>query len=210
MSKVTYIIKASNDSVSENAANVLVVVAKQDFITSAEVREKLEGVLSASQVNSNIGVLIKKGLVEKSGDGLIITGEATDLLQNAAKIYAEENKPELVKDRKTRQPRGTTPEMEVTIKFIEELVKDVHEIKTIETNRSNMGVVLAKRLPSGVRKLEVMRKGTFRIFGYKVSEDKLKEFETLGMTYRVSDNGNAYIDKVDADNDFIESALKLI
>lgn len=210
MSKVTYIIKASNDSVSENAANVLVAVAKQDFITSAEVREKLEGILTASQVNSNIGVLIKKGLIEKSGDGLIITGEATDLLQNAAKIYAEENKPELVKERKTRQPRGTTPEMEVTIKFIEDLVKDDHEIKTIETNRSNMGVVLAKRLPSGVRKLEVMRKGTFRIFGYKVSEDKLKEFETLGMTYRVSDNGNAYIDKVDADNDFIEAALKLI
>lgn len=210
MSKVTYIIKASNDSVSENAANVLVAVAKQDFITSAEVREKLDGVLTASQVNSNIGVLIKKGLIEKSGDGLIITGEATDLLQNAAKIYAEENKPELVKERKTRQPRGTTPEMEDTIKFIEEQIKDDHEIKTIEINRSNMGVVLAKRLPSGVRKLEVMRKGTFRIFGYKVSEDKLKEFEALGMTYRVSDNGNAYIDKVDADNDFIESALKLI
>lgn len=210
MSKVTYIIKASNDSVSENAANVLVAVAKQDFITSAEVREKLDGVLTASQVNSNIGVLIKKGLIEKSGDGLIITGEATDLLQNAAKIYAEENKPELVKERKTRQPRGTTPEMEVTIKFIEEQIKDTHEIKTIETNRSNMGVVLAKRLPSGVRKLEVMRKGTFRIFGYKVNEDKLKEFEALGMTYRVSDNGNAYIDMVNADNDFIESALKLI
>ena len=210
MSKVTYIIKASNDSVSENAANVLVAVAKQDFITSAEVREKLDGVLTASQVNSNIGVLIKKGLIEKSGDGLIITGEATDLLQNAAKIYAEENKPELVKERKTRQPRGTTPEMEVTIKFIEEQIKDTHEIKTIETNRSNMGVVLEKRLPSGVRKLEVMRKGTFRIFGYKVNEDKLKEFEALGMTYRVSDNGNAYIDMVNADNDFIESALKLI
>ncbi len=210
MSKVTYIIKASNDSVSENAANVLVAVAKQDFITSAEVREKLDGTLTGSQVNSNIGVLIKKGLIEKSGDGLIITGEATDLLQNAAKIYAEENKPDLVKERKTRQPRGTTPEMEVTIKFIEDLVKDEHEIKTIETNRSNMGVVLAKRLPSGVRKLEVMRKGTFRIFGYKVNEDKLKEFEALGMTYRVSDNGNAYIDKVDADNDFIEAALKLI
>lgn len=210
MSKVTYIIKASNDSVSENAANVLVAVAKQDFITSAEVREKLDGVLTASQVNSNIGVLIKKGLIEKSGDGLITTGEATDLLQNAAKIYAEENKPDLVKERKTRQPRGTTPEMEDTIKFIEEQIKDDHEIKTIETNRSNMGVVLAKRLPSGVRKLEVMRKGTFRIFGYKVNEDKLKEFEALGMTYRVSDNGNAYIDMVNADNDFIESALKLI
>lgn len=210
MSKVTYIIKASNDSVSENAANVLVAVAKQDFITSAEIREKLDGVLTGSHVNSNIGVLIKKGLIEKSGDGLVITGDATDLLQNAAKIYAEENKPDLVKERKTRQPRGTTPEMEVTIKFIEDLIKDEHEIKTIETNRSNMGVVLAKRLPSGVRKLEVMRKGTFRIFGYKVNEDKLKEFEALGMTYRVSDNGNAYIDMVDADNDFIESALKLI
>lgn len=210
MAKVTYIIKASNETVSENAANVLVVIAKKDFITSAEVREALEGQVSPSAVNSNIGVLIKKGLVEKSGDGLVITGEATDLLSDAAKIYAEENKPELVKERKTRQPRGTTEEMEETIEFIKNIVEKDHEVKEIEVNRSNMGVVLAKRLSSGVRKIEVMRKGTFRIFGYKVNEDKLKEFEALGMTYRVSPNGNAYIDMTTWDNNFIENVLKAI
>lgn len=64
MSKVIYIVKASENSISENAANVLIVVAKKDFITSSEVRDILADKLSAASVNSNIGVLIKKGLIE--------------------------------------------------------------------------------------------------------------------------------------------------
>ena len=90
MSKVTYIIKASEDALNEKTAAILVQVAKKDFITSAELREILEETMNASSVNSNIGVLIKKGLIEKSGDGLIITGEAQDIISKAAVIYAEE------------------------------------------------------------------------------------------------------------------------
>ena len=39
MSKVTYIIKASNDVLNEKTAAILITIAKKDFITAAEVRE---------------------------------------------------------------------------------------------------------------------------------------------------------------------------
>ncbi len=92
MSKVTYIIKASEDALNEKTAAILVQVAKKDFITSAELREILEETMNAGSVNSNIGVLIKKGLIEKSGDGLIITGEAQDIISKAAAIYNADGK----------------------------------------------------------------------------------------------------------------------
>lgn len=194
MSKVTYIIKASEDSLNEKTAAILIQIAKKNFITSSELREVLAETLSGSSVNSNIGVLIKKGFIEKSGDGLVITGEAQDIISKAATIYAEENKPELLKERKTRSARGVTDDMEKDIEFIKEIIKDKFEIKTVETNRSNMGVVLEKRLSNGIRKFEVMRNGIFRIFGYKVSKDILDILESKGMTYRIASNGNAYID----------------
>lgn len=68
MSKVTYIIKASENVLNEKTAAILIKVAKGNFITSAELREELVETMNASSVNSNIGVLIKKGLIEKSGD----------------------------------------------------------------------------------------------------------------------------------------------
>ena len=147
MSKVTYIIKASEDALNEKTAAILVQVAKKDFITSSELREILEETMNASSVNSNIGVLIKKGLIEKSGDGLIITGEAQDIISKAAVIYAEENKPELLEKR-----------------------------------------------TFGIRSLEVNNKGTFRIFGYKISEEHQKHFTDLGMSCRVAATGNTYLD----------------
>ncbi|UAW07281.1 transcriptional regulator of middle promoters [Escherichia phage ELT1] len=39
MSKVTYIIKASNDVLNEKTAAILITIAKKDFITAAEVRD---------------------------------------------------------------------------------------------------------------------------------------------------------------------------
>ncbi|AWD90427.1 MotA-like activator of middle period transcription [Erwinia phage Cronus] len=192
MSKVTYIIKASKDSVSENAANVLIVIAKQNFISSAEVREKLEETLSASSVNSNIGVLIKKGLIEKSGEGLIITAEATDLLNEAARIYAEENKPELVKERKTRKPRGLTEDMKADMEFLKAMVKEKFEVKSVTEDRSNY-LVNVNDKKNGIRRFEVLNRGIFRVGGYKVPQETLDMLEAAGMTYRIG-GSNAYID----------------
>jgi predicted HTH transcriptional regulator len=69
MSKVTYIIKASENALNEKTAAIMVYIIKNNFTTAANVREALEAEYNASVVNSNIDVLIKKGLVEKSGDG---------------------------------------------------------------------------------------------------------------------------------------------
>ncbi|AEN93865.1 activator of middle period transcription [Escherichia phage Bp7] len=64
MSKITYIIKASEDALNEKTASILVHIIKHNFITSGEVREALSEQFSAAVVNSNIGVLIKKGFIE--------------------------------------------------------------------------------------------------------------------------------------------------
>ncbi|MGQ3469310.1 hypothetical protein, partial [Xanthomonas campestris] len=148
MSKVTYIIKASEDALNEKTAAILVQVAKKDFITSSELREILEETMNASSVNSNIGVLIKKGLIEKSGDGLIITGEAQDIISKAAVIYAEENKPELLKKRNTRKARPLTEDMnehkDLMMKLLGEM-EDILPLKELTVYRSNYIAVLEKR-----------------------------------------------------------------
>lgn len=208
MSKVTYIIKASNESVSENAANVFVAVAKQNFITSAEVREKLEDTLNASQVNSNIGVLIKKGLIEKSGDGLVITGEGTDLLQEAARIYAEENKPNLVKERKTRKPRGTTEQMKADTDFLKALVEEKFEVKDVTEYRSNFMVNVNKNT-SGFRHFEVLNKGIFRISGYKVPQEILDKMAAAGMNIKMSGNGARSYNDIELTRANIEKIIAL-
>ena len=196
MSKVTYIIKASEDALNEKTAAILVQVAKKDFITSSELREILEETMNASSVNSNIGVLIKKGLIEKSGDGLIITGEAQDIISKAAVIYAEENKPELLKKRNTRKARPLTEDMnehkDLMMSILSEM-EDILPLKELTVYRSNYIAVLEKRT-FGIRSLEVNNKGTFRIFGYKISEEHQKHFTDLGMSCRVTATGNTYLD----------------
>ena len=211
MSKVIYIVKASENSISENAANVLIVVAKKDFITSSEVRDILADKLSAASVNSNIGVLIKKGLIEKSGDGLIITGEAQDIISKAAVIYAEENKPELLKKRNTRKARPLTEDMnehkDLMMKLLGEM-EDILPLKELTVYRSNYIAVLEKRT-FGIRSLEVNNKGTFRIFGYKISEEHQKHFTDLGMSCRVAATGNTYLD-IDRTAENIETIIRSI
>lgn len=74
MFKVIYIIKVFNDVLNEKIVMILIIIVKKDFIIVVEVCEVYLD-LGNVVVNSNIGVLIKKGLVEKFGDGLIIIGE---------------------------------------------------------------------------------------------------------------------------------------
>lgn len=196
MSKVSYIIKASEDSISENAAKVFVAVAKKDFITASEIREALENELAPGSINSNIGVLSKKGLVEKSGEGYIITGEGQDVLSKAAEIYAAENAPELLEKRNTRKARPITEGMEADKDFMMNLLKEhesIFTIKRLDTYRSNYIANLEKRT-FGIRSFEVSNKGNFRISGYKMTDEQLKHFTDLGMSAKVSANGNVYLD----------------
>ena len=196
MSRVTYVVKASENNISENAAVVMIAIAKQDFITSAEVRENLVEKLNAASVNSNIGVLIKKGLIEKSGDGLIITGDAQDILNKAAVIYAEENAPELLEKRNTRKARPITESMEADKTLMLDILAQndaVFALKGVEVYRSNFIASLAKRT-FGIRSFEVSNKGNFRISGYKMTDEAVKVFTDAGMTAKHSKNGNVYLD----------------
>ncbi|AIX12256.1 MotA-like activator of middle period transcription [Citrobacter phage Moon] len=196
MSKVTYIIEASENVLNEKTAAILIKVAKGNFITSAELREELVETMNASSVNSNIGVLIKKGLIEKSGDGLVITGEAQDIISNAAVLYAQENAPELLEKRNTRKARAITGEMESDKDFMMEVLatkEELFKIKKLNVYRSNFIAVLEKRT-FGIRSFEVSNKGNFRISGYKMTDSQVKHFEDLGMTAKHSKNGNIYLD----------------
>ena len=193
--KLNFLITASESSLNEKTAAILIQVAKKNFTTSSEIREALPDLAPAS-VNSNIGVLIKKNLIEKSGDGLIITASGDDVIAKAAELYAAENEPELLKERKTRTARAVTADMKTTAESIKSRVEELDvETKEIETYRSNLWVTLNKRAKSGVRKFEVLNKGIFRIFGYKVKTELLDILRTeCEAQIKEASSGNCYID----------------
>ncbi|MDP1183510.1 hypothetical protein Q6285_30025, partial [Klebsiella pneumoniae] len=69
------------------------------------------------------------------------------------------------------------------------------ETKEIETYRSNLWVTLNKRAKSGVRKFEVLNKGIFRIFGYKVKTELLDILKSeCEAQVKEAASGNCYID----------------
>lgn len=210
MSKVTYIIKASNDVLNEKTAAILVQVAKTNFITSAQIRENLAEEMNASSVNSNIGVLIKKGFIEKSEDGLIASSEGMNIVMAAADLYAAEVKPDLVKTRKTRSARGVTPAMEVMAELVKTSLENKIDIKEIAENRSNLEVRLAKRT-LGIRQFEIRRDGSMRIFGYNMKEDDIKMFTSLGYDSTSKVGGkNVYIDFPNVTSDIVEIVTNLM
>ncbi|WCZ66293.1 putative transcriptional regulator [Yersinia phage MHG19] len=208
MSKVTYIIKASNDVLNEKTSAILIQVAKQKFITSAEIRENLAETLNASSVNSNIGVLIKKGFIEKSGEGFITTILADDTLAQAAHIYAEENTPELVKPRKTRKAREISAEMEAFKDYLEKKVAERFTIKNIELYRSNYIIRLESR-HEGIRIFEIRNKGEFRVVAYKVTEEMSNKLQAAGMSAKIGSSNNAYFD-IDCTEANIDMIIALV
>ncbi|WEY10209.1 activator of middle period transcription [Escherichia phage LHE83] len=210
MSKITYIIKASEDVLNEKTASILVHIIKHNFITSGEVREALSEQFSAAVVNSNIGVLIKKGFIEKSGDGLVATGEAMDLVQKAADLFASENAPEMLEKRKTRSSRGVTPEMVTLADEVKALLEDRIEIREIAENRSNLEVRFAKRT-NGIRQIEVRRDGMMRIFGYNMTDKEKQVFTSLNLDVKIKTGGkNTYIDFQNVSSEVIKTVTNAI
>ncbi|QPI13850.1 transcriptional regulator of middle promoters [Serratia phage 4S] len=200
MNKVTFVITASNNTLNEKTAAILIEVAKKNFITSAQIRENLVD-MNASSVNSNIGVLLKKGLVEKSDGGLILTGDAMDIIMSAADLMkVEKEKDQPKKERKVKQPKGATPEMEAQGKEIAAYLDTLDiEVKETVINRSNVEVRLAKR-KHGVRQIEVRRDGNFRIFAYNINAEILAQYEAMGAKVKVSGK-NSYVDLAIASTD---------
>lgn len=208
MNKVTFVITASNNILNEKTAAILMEVAKKNFITSAQVREILVD-MNASSVNSNIGVLIKKNLVEKSDGGLVLTGEGMDIIMAAADLMkVEKEKDQPKKERKVKQPKGTTPEMDKAGVDIAEYLKTLDiEVKETVVNRSNVEVRLAKR-KHGVRQIEVRRDGNYRVFAYNINADVLAQYVAMGA--KVKESGkNAYVD-FDIETTAFEAIINVI
>lgn len=207
MSKISYLVKASDDALTIETATVLMAIARKNFITMEELEEALPDL----NVEDSVESLLDSSFVESSGDGFVISGATQSIFADAAQLYAAEQKPELVKERRKRQPRGTTTEMVELCAKVMVAANKVFDVKNeIEVDRSNMAVCLVKRSKSGVRKLQVQHKGNFRIIGYKFDKKILEELVQMGMTFRESSYGNIYIDMPGATIEDIQKIIEVI
>lgn len=196
MTKIEALAKVLNNAeVSENATQVFIQIAKKNFITVHEIAESVE--LSKNSVYSNIGVLLKKELIERSGDGYIITEAGETIVMDAAALWKAnqpaETSPTVEKKKGSRKAREITPEMTSRMERISKLVEEKIGLKAVEIYRQNYQIIFAKRTAEGYRKFEVLNNGKFRIFGYKVAEDKLNMFREIGAEVKVG-GSNTYID----------------
>ncbi|APU02287.1 transcriptional regulator of middle promoters [Aeromonas phage Riv-10] len=195
MTKIEAIAKVLNNaSISDNATQIFIQVAKKAFITVSEIAESVE--MNKNAVYSNIGVMIKKELIEKSGDGYITTEAGDAIMVEAAEMWKAAQPVEEVKVEKkkgTRKSREITAEMTSLMEKISALVEENIGLKAVEIYRQNYQIIFSKRTAEGYRKFEVLNNGKFRIFGYKVAEDKLEAFRQVGAEIKVG-GSNTYID----------------
>ncbi|UYD59545.1 middle transcription regulatory protein [Aeromonas phage avDM5] len=195
MTKIEAIAKVLNNAgISANASSVFIEVAKKAFITASEIAQNTE--MNKNAVYSNIGVMLKKGLIEKSGDGYATTEDGDVILVEAAQMWKAAQPVEEVKVEKkkgTRKSREITAEMTSLMEKISALVEENIGLKAVEIYRQNYQIIFSKRTAEGYRKFEVLNNGKFRIFGYKVAEDKLEAFRQVGAEIKVG-GSNTYID----------------
>lgn len=206
MTKIEAIAKVlNNSSISENATSVFIQVAKKAFVTAAEIAAVTE--MNKNAVYSNIGVLLKKGLIEKSGDGYVTTENGDAILVEAAEMWKaaqpEVEAPKVEKKKGTRKAREITVEMTKNIELIERLLSNLGiEHKQAVINRQNYEITLNKRHADGYRKFEILNRGIFRIVGYKVSEEIINNFKTLGCEIKQGP-ANCYIDITANENNIV-------
>lgn len=196
MTKIEAIAKVLNNTgISANASSVFIEVAKKAFITASEIAQNTE--MNKNAVYSNIGVMLKKGLIEKSGDGYATTEDGDVILIEAAQMWKDAQPapevPVVEKKKGSRKAREITPEMTSLMEQISALVEENIGLKAVEIYRQNYQIIFAKRTTEGYRKFEVLNNGKFRIFGYKVAEDKLEAFKDVGAEIKVG-GSNTYID----------------
>lgn len=205
MNQIESIIAASNNVLNEKTATLLVSIAKEPFVTSTQLIEKHESdEFNKNSIISNIGVLLRRGFIEKSGDednaGYVCSLDADTLLEQAMQIYADAN-PESEVAKKEEKiamagKRNITPIMGDLLEVLLEVLENGGiPYKEPKTNRSNYDVHLEKRT-LGVRVIEIRHKGLLRFCTYKVDEELLQAFESTGKIVRnkATKTKNNYID----------------
>lgn len=197
MTKIEAIAKVLNNaSISENATSVFIQVAKKAFITASEIADSVE--MNKNAVYSNVGVLIKKGLIEKSGDGYVTTENGDAILVEAAEMWKaaqpKDETPKVEKKKGTRKAREITDEMTSNVEMVQRLLCNLGiEHKEAVINRQNYEITLKKRHADGYRKFEILNRGVFRIVGYRVSEETINKFKDIGCEIKQGP-ANCYID----------------
>lgn len=199
-------------TISETAQAIFVQLAKFNFPTAQQIRDAMPDV-SGPSVNSNIGNLVKKGLIAKHDTSFIITDLGTEILTKAAEEYAQANpkQPKQKADgttRGVRKPREVTPEMVQFKDQMEDMLKEYFDIKETIINRSNFEIKLLKRSAQGFRHVEIRNNGKIRVFAYKVTQDTINEFITAGFEVKES-KLNVYMD-IELCSESIETLKNLI
>lgn len=194
MSKAVYFEQAAqqlNTTITVDQSAIIMQLCKKPFVSIDDLASSI--VLPKDKLEEGIEQLIDSELVEDSA-GLFSTSPLGDeLVDIAAQLYVQENKPELLEAKNKRKPRGVTEDMTKTADWVKEQVETKHEVKDIRIDRSNYHVRLAKRTPCGIRQFEVLNNGMFRVFGYKMTKENIEKFLAIGMTHRIGGN-NVYID----------------
>lgn len=170
--------------------SVFSAIANQNFIT-VDLLTEVTG-LSLESVKDSIGILLEKSFIEDSVDSYIVSDDGIDVLLDAAVKYTTENNI-IFESKATRKPRAITGDMNNDKGTIEELAKERIEVKAVRLNRSNYEIVLPRN-KMRLRHIEVRNDGLLRVMGAKMSEEHLKLFTDINMTYRIGATGNVYID----------------
>ena len=198
MSKVNFVITASNDTLNEKTGTILMAVYATNFMDSAAIREKVKAKLenvSDASINSNIGVLVKSGLIEKSENTFIITESGSEIIEKALELFSAEN-PDLSKPRGQRK-REVTQEMYTEQDWMIDAVEARWGLnKDPIEYRSNILIEPANR-KMGIRTFEIKNKvSEYRItYSKKLSKELLDELIALGMTNKEKAKGaGGYLD----------------
>lgn len=163
--------------------------------------------MNKNSVYSNVGVMIKKGLIEKSGEGYVTTEQGDAILMQAAEMWKaaqpkDETPAPVEKKKGTRKARTITTQMTENVELVQRLLCTLGiEHKDAVINRQNYEITLSKRHIDGYRKFEILNRGIFRVVGYRVTDEKIEMFKALGCEIKQGP-ANCYID-IDANEENI-------
>lgn len=181
---------------SEVSAEALLHVAKEVFVKP-----------SAYTV-----ALLDKKLLEVSGDKVTTSFLGDSILCDAAEMHMDYLKSNGMapKEITTKKARGVSDEMTALMEHFKALVIEKgFDFKDIQIDRSNYYVNINKR-QHYVRRFEVRRDGTVRVFTYGLPTELLKNYAAAGATYREAGK-NCYIDfdaSIENINKLVEITVK--
>lgn len=183
MKKSDYVIKSSNGTLKTQDTIILMHINKNNFIKQVDIPDVTQ---------ESIDRLMQEGYIEKSGDGLIVSGEGVDLIINAATDWANETNPDLTAVKITRTKRGVTDSMQAFADKTEQLINGLGiKVKDVIEDRSNLLVRFVRT--KTVKQFDIRRDGNLRVHAYNADPQVVKEFNQAGFSVKIGGK-NTYLD----------------